>query len=104
MGQQRARETISTELLFIDVTKQLVALNELVETGRVVELLPAVTSVAAVRQRLSRLLGSVWSECWVKATPRKRKAPPPKKGKRDHTSVFRLLQTHRQIKETPNST
>jgi hypothetical protein len=104
VGQQRARETISTELLFIDVTKQLVALNELVETGRVVELLPAVTSVAAVRQRLSRLLGSVWSECWVKATPRKRKAPPPKKGKRDHTSVFRLLQTHRQIKETPNST
>lgn len=103
-GQQRAVETISTELLFIDVTKQLVALNELVETGRVVELLPAVTSVAAVRQRLSRLLGSVWSECWVKATPRKRKAPPPKKGKRDHTSVFRLLQTHRQIKETPNST
>jgi hypothetical protein len=104
VGQQRAVETISTELLFIDVTKQLVALNELVEEGRVVELLPAVTSVAAVRQRLSRLLGSVWSECWVKATPRKRKAPPPKKGKRDHTSVFRLLQTHRQIKETPNST
>jgi hypothetical protein len=104
VGQQRAVETISTELLFIDVTKQVVALNELVAAGRVVELLPGVPSAAAVRKKLSRLLGSVWSECWVKAKPKKRKPPAPKKGKRDHTSVFRLLQTQRKIKETPNST
>ena len=104
VGQQRAVETISTELLFIDVSKQLVALNELVEAEGVVALLPAATSAAALRKKLGRLLGSVWSECWVKASPKKRKAPAPKKGKRDHTSVFRLLQTHRQNKETPNST
>jgi Transposase DDE domain len=104
VGQQRAVETISTEWLFADVTKQLVALNELVEAGRVVELLPAVSSAAALRQRLRRLLGAVWSECWVKAPPKKRKPPAQKKGKRDHTSVFRLLQAHRQIRETPNST
>jgi hypothetical protein len=103
-GQQRAVETISTELLFIDVTKQLVALNELVETGRVVELVPGVVSAAGLRKKLSRLLGGVWSECWVKAKPKQRKTPAPKKGKRDHTSVFRLLQTERQIGESPNST
>src|SRR5207253_8639177 len=39
VGQQRPVETISTELLFIDVTKQVVALNELVAAERVVELL-----------------------------------------------------------------
>jgi len=104
VGQQRAAETISTELLFIDVSKQLVAWNELVEEEGVVALLPAATSAAALRKKLGRLLGSAWSECWVKATPKKRKAPAPKKGKRDHTSVFRLLQTHRQNKDTPNST
>jgi hypothetical protein len=104
VGQQRAVETISTELLFIDVSKQLVALNELVEAEGVVALLPTATSAATLRKKLGRLLGSVWSECWVKASPKKRKAPAPKKGKRDHTSVFRLLQTQRKNKDTPNST
>ncbi len=104
VGQQRTVETISTELLFIDVSKQLVALNELVAAEGVVALLPAAPSAAALRRKLAGLLGSVWSECWVKATPKKRKAPAPKRGKRDHTSVFRLLQTHRQNKDTPKCT
>jgi hypothetical protein len=104
VGQQRAVETISTELLFIDVNKQLVALNELVEAQGVVELLPVGTAAGTLRTKLGRLLGSVWRECWIKASPKKRKAPAPKKGKRDHTSVFRLLQMHRQNKDTPNST
>jgi hypothetical protein len=104
VGQQRPVETISTELLFIDVTKQVVALNELVAAERVLELLPEMATAAALRKKLSRLLGSVWSECWVKAKQKKRKPPAPKKGKRDHTSVFRLIQTQRKITETPNST
>jgi hypothetical protein len=89
-------EVISTELLFVDVTKQLVALNELVAAGRVVELLPAVSSAAAVRQRLRELLRSVWSDGWIKAPPQARKPPAAKKGQREHTSVYRLLNAHRQ--------
>lgn len=104
VGQPCAVETISTELLFDDVSKQLVALHELVAVDRVVELLAAVPSAAALRQRLRRLLGSVWSECWIKAPPRQRQPRPPKKGKRDHTSVYRLLQAHRRIKDKPSST
>jgi hypothetical protein len=104
VAQQRAVETISTELLFVDVTKQLVALHELVAVDQVVELLPAPVSAAALRQRLASLLESVWSECWVKAKQKKRQPPAPKKGKRDHTSVFRLLQTQRLIRDTPNGT
>jgi hypothetical protein len=96
VGQGHPVEVISAELLFADVAKQLVALNELVETGRVVELLPATPSAAAVRQRLRKLLGAVWSDCWVKAPPRERKPPPQKKGQRDHTSVYRLLNAHRR--------
>lgn len=96
VGQGHPVEVISTELLFADVTKQLVALNELVAAGRVVELLPTVSSAAAVRQRLRTLLGSVWSDGWVKSPLRTRKPPAPKKGQRDHTSVYRLLKAHRQ--------
>jgi len=59
VGQGHPVEVISAELLFVDVTKQLVALNELVAAGRVVELLPAASSAAAVRQRLRKLLGPV---------------------------------------------
>jgi hypothetical protein len=44
VGQGYPVEVISTELLFVDVTKQLVALNELVAADRVVGLLPAAGS------------------------------------------------------------
>ena len=96
VGQGHPVEVISAELLFVDVTKQLVALNELVAAGRVVELLPAVSSAVAVRQRLRKLLGPVWSDGWIKAPPQTRKPPAPKKGQREHTSVYRLLNAHRQ--------
>jgi hypothetical protein len=96
VGQGHPVEVISTELLFVDVTKQLVALNELVAADRVVELLPAAGSAGALRQRLRRLLGGVWSDGWVKAPPRARKPPAQKGGKREHTSVYRLLNAHRQ--------
>ena len=99
-----AEGTENTMSAIIDVTKQVVALNELVAAERVVELLPEMATAAALRKKLSRLLGSVWSECWVKAKQKKRKPPEPKKGKRDHTSIFRLLQTQRKIREMLNST
>jgi hypothetical protein len=96
VGQGHPVEVISTELLFSDVTKQLVALNELVETGRVLELLPVTSSATAVRQRLRQLLGSVWSDGWIKAPPQTRKPPAQKRGQREHTSVYRLLNAHRR--------
>ncbi len=87
---------IPTELLFVDVTKQLVALNELVEAGRVVTLLPPAGTAAAVRQRLGRLLGSVWSDAWIKAPPQRRRPLARNKRQREHTSVYRLLNAHQQ--------
>src|SRR5215468_10097968 len=94
VGQQHPAEVISTELLFADVTKQLVALNELVEVSQVVALLPALPSAAAVRRQLQRLLGPVWSDSWIKAPAQNRQPPSRKKGQREHTSVYRLLNAH----------
>lgn len=96
VGQGHAVAVLCTESLLGDVSKQLVALNELVAAVGVVELLPAVYWAAAVRQHWQRLLGGVWSARWIKAPGRKRQPPAPKQGKRDHTSVYRLLNAHRQ--------
>jgi len=98
VGQQHPVEFISTELLFADVTRQLVALNELVAAGQVAELLPARRSAAAVRRRLRRLLGSVGSDGWLKAPAQRRKPPAKKEGNREHTSVYRLLNAHSQTR------
>ena len=94
VGQQHPVAVISTELLFADVTKQLVALNELVAVGDVVALLPELPTAAAVRRHLQRLLGSVWSDGWRKAPAQRRQPPARKKGQREHTSVYRLLNAH----------
>lgn len=103
-GQGRATATISTELLFDDVSKQLVALHELVEAERVVALITPAESAGALRERLRRLLEGQWSECWLKAVCRRRKPPAQKKGKRDHTSVYRLLHPQQRTKKEATTT
>jgi hypothetical protein len=96
VGQGFSLEVISTELLFIDVSKQLVAVNELVAVERMVSLLPLACSAAAVGQRLRELLFGVWSDSWIKTPKRTRKPAAAKQGKREHTSVYRLLKAHQQ--------
>jgi Transposase DDE domain len=96
VGQGISLELISTELLFVDVRKQLVALHELVAVGRVVALLPVACSAAVMRQRLGGLLEELWSDSWIKAPTRTRRPAAAKQGKREHTSVYRLLKAHLQ--------
>lgn len=103
-GRGQPVETLSTELLFEDVIKQLVALTELVSTPQVMALLPLASTAAEVRQRLRELLGTVWKDEWLKATPRKRKPPGHKEGSRNHTSVYRLLNAYSQARRNLTAT
>lgn len=96
-AQQRPVETISTELLFDDVRRQLVALDELVPPAEVMELGDLPRTAAGVRQHFANLLRSVWSARWLKA-PRRKRGPQPKSGKRDHTSVYRIMLKYRKRK------
>src|SRR5262249_5145330 len=97
-ANRRATAQVSAELLFYDVRRQLVALHELVEPPAVVALIEPAATAAALVTHLRRLLGGVWTDRWLKA-PKKRKPPPPKSsGRREHTSVFRLLTAQRQRK------
>jgi hypothetical protein len=95
VATEREPETISLELLFDDVQRDLVALHEVLEATEITELFAGVPTAAAVRQQLTKLLSKVWTDRWLKAPSRKRQ-PPPKKSKRQHTSVYRLLNEHRQ--------
>jgi hypothetical protein len=96
--QARPTTTISTELLFADVHRQLVALTELVPAPRIEMLFAPLPSVECLREQLTHLLTPVWTPRWLKAPAKKRKVPPPRTPLRgNHTSVYRLITaSHKQ--------
>ena len=88
----------SSENLFYDVHRQLVAWNELISARTTVRLLSTTWTAAQVARRLKELLHGLWSECWCKAPSNTHKTPPTKGKdylKGGHTSVYRLMQAAR---------
>jgi hypothetical protein len=95
--QARPVETLSTELLFDDVHRQLVALTELVPPAYVEPLFASLPSVGCLRKQLTALLASVWTPRWLKAPAKKRKVAAPRTPIRgNQTSVYRLLAAYPQ--------
>jgi hypothetical protein len=91
-AQARPVPTISTELLFDDVHRQLVALTELVPAEQVEPLFPVLPTEAALRAQLTCLLATIWTKRWLKQPTTKRKAPAPRTPIHgNQTSVFRLV-------------
>ncbi|SFJ71860.1 transposase [Planctomicrobium piriforme] len=92
-AQQTAAETISTELLFRDVQRQLVCWTELGNEPlprRVVQLRRDGQSTVA---HLQNLLRNQWSEGWRKSPPKKRWQTTNKtKVPGGHSSAWKLLQ------------
>jgi Transposase DDE domain len=99
-AEQMAAEEISTEQLFYDVQRQLIAWNEVLPAEETVLLLPPLT-LEQTRQRLRELAQGLWSERWRKTTGAQK--PPPQVSqqypKGGHTSVFRLLQKAKASQE-----
>ncbi|HEY7425861.1 MAG TPA: transposase [Gemmataceae bacterium] len=94
-AEQRAVETISTEKVFEDVRRELIAWREVIEPAETVACFTAVLTVGQVQARLQRLLSGVWRDRWLKGPSRKRR-PPEQSGKRTHGSVYRILEEHRR--------
>ena len=91
-AQARPVPTISTELLFDDVHRQLVAFTELVSPEYVEPLFPVLPTEEALRAQLTQLWATIWTNRWLKAPPKKRKAPAPRTPSRgNQTSVYRLV-------------
>jgi hypothetical protein len=95
-AEQRPAETISVEKLFVDVTDELTAWNKVIDPATTVALFAEPPPLAALRQRLRALLGGVWTARWLKAPAKKPRAVTPKKQKRTHGSVYRILEAHRR--------
>lgn len=89
--QQRETETISVENLFLDVHRQLITWSVLVESGLSLDDFPAARNVVEMANRLHALLGSQWSDRWIKATNKKRRAHQPRPHDRTHGAVYRIL-------------
>jgi hypothetical protein len=87
---------ISTEKLFGDVTRQLIAWEEVVAPEATVSCFREPLTAAVVRARLERLLREVWTERWRKSPAQKRRPPEAKARKRTHGSVYRILEKHRR--------
>jgi hypothetical protein len=95
-AQERERETISTENLFEDVRRELIAWNVMITPLAAIAYLADFTAPQDVQKRLQALLGSIWKDTWIKAPPKRRKYAEPEIRARTHGSVYRILQEHRQ--------
>jgi hypothetical protein len=93
----RPRAEISTENLFDDVRRDLIAWAVVVDHQQTLAYFAEEPSAAMVRRRLGELLGGLWYDRWRKA-PAKRKPPPhpARPRERSHSSVYRLMQTHQE--------
>jgi len=89
--QGREAETISIENLFLDVHRQLTAWSVLVESGQPLTTISVAPDLPTLAARLHALLASQWSDRWIKAVNKKRRAHVPKPHKRAHGSVYRIL-------------
>lgn len=94
-AQERVPETISTENLFYDVHRDLVALHEVLSVPEILKLFDERLPGHELRRRLGTLLAGQWSKCWLKAPAKKRKPRTithTQYLKGGHTSVYRLMQ------------
>jgi hypothetical protein len=94
---QRDRETVSTEILFEDVRREMIAWNVMIQPAATVAYweTQGPWTWSQVKQRLHRLLGSVWTDRWIKTPSTKRRPAAQRARTRTHASVYRILQEHR---------
>jgi hypothetical protein len=95
-GLGKPREEISSENLFNDVQRELIAWSVVIDPEVTVKYFEGEWTAPRVQARLSELLGGLWHDRWRKAAPKKKKPPPPKPQQRTHGSVFRIMEAHRK--------
>lgn len=98
-GAEEEVVAISTELLFEDVRRQLIALHETLEATEIVPLIPPELTAEMVCERLGEILKDAWTERWRKSPPKKRKPAEWKKNERTHNSAYRVIMKARLAKK-----
>jgi len=103
-AQRRAPETISTQLLFEDVTEELLSWHKFVSAVETQEWVQdGVQTAEQVRAYLRRRLGHVWNDLWQKA-PTTKRSPKAKTHylKGGHCSVYRILHGRHLVRPEPH--
>jgi hypothetical protein len=93
-AQQRQPETISSEMVFYDVHRQLISLTELAEREAVVDYFQSPCAADELIEHVQVLLADVWHDRWIKS-PKKKKPAKPKPTtviSGGHTSLYRIIQ------------
>lgn len=101
---ERHSDTISTHILFQDVTKQLTAWNLLLNERQTLDWLrDGPRTAEGVRADLARRLRPLWTNRWNKAPTTKRPPtrPPTRYLKGGHCSVERILRGEHQFAAEP---
>lgn len=98
-GQDREPDEISTEKLFDDIEQQLVAWNVMLEPEVTINYFDRVPNLRSLQARLRTLLGSTWSDTWIKSPKQERHGKTPSKRERTHNSVYRILRDHSRKKQ-----
>lgn len=94
-AQKCAVEKISTEKLFDDVQRELIAWNVVFTPEQTIQQFEVSLTAKQLRPRLREILAPAWSETWWKSPRQENRRPPPRRqGKRGHATVYRILQTH----------
>jgi len=90
-------DEVSNTMLFTSIRRQLIAISELVPAASLAELVMPPKTAEAARTYLQQRLTGLWEPGWKKArnkNPRRYTEKP--KGSGAHTSVYRVLQKHKQ--------
>jgi Transposase DDE domain len=96
-------DDVSNTMLFISIRKQLTALAELVPAAPLAELVVRPSTAEDARRYLRERLTGLWETGWKKATNKNpRRYTEKKKGSGAHTSVYRVLQKHKQAPKAGN--
>jgi len=96
VGVERPREEVSSEKLFEDVQRQMIAWSETVAPEETIAQFAGQWTALRVRVRLSELLKGLWKERWLKSPPKRPQAPRKVVRRRTHGSVYRILEAHQQ--------
>jgi len=98
-GSKRAVKTVSLELLYYDVQRQLTAWNEVLKVPQTVELLRTTWTTRQLTRRLGQLLNNTWTDRWIKSPSNTHKQVSHKRDQYPpggHTSVFRMMNAARK--------
>lgn len=93
-AQDRQPDEISTEKLFDDVERQLIAWNVMFDPQVTLNYFQDMPDLRSLQQRLHTLLGSTWSDTWITSPVQEHHRKTPTKLARTHNSVYRILEAH----------